>query len=95
MSLNLKQMILECFISFLFFFGAMFLLSYIKAPQGEVPVLGLPGCVMYNNASIFDLIVPRLLAGQHLEAADISVLGHGGVCRGCKTCHFPNCGFGK
>ena len=50
---------------------------------------------MYNNASIFDLIVPRLLAGQHLEAADISVLGHGGFCRGCKTCHYPNCGFGK
>ena len=71
--------------------GAMFLVSYLDG----VPVCGLPGCVMYNNASIFDLIMPRLLAGQHLEAADISVLGHGGFCRGCKTCHFPNCGFGK
>lgn len=38
--------------------GAMFLLSYIKAPQGEVPVLGLPGCVMYNNASILTSSCP-------------------------------------
>ena len=75
--------------------GAMFLLGYIKAPQGEVPVLGLPGCVMYSNASIFDLVVPRLLAGERLGARDISVLGHGGFCRGCETCHYPNCGFGK
>ena len=73
--------------------GAMFLLSYIESHE-QSAVLGFHS-VMYNNASIFDLIVPRLLAGQHLEAADISVLGHGGFCRGCKTCHFPNCGFGK
>ena len=75
--------------------GAMFLLGYIPAPQGEVPVLGLPGCVMYSNASIFDLVVPRLLAGERLGARDISVLGHGGFCRGCETCHYPICGFGK
>lgn len=75
--------------------GAMFLLAYIDAPQGCVPVLGLPGCVMYAKASIFDLVVPRLLAGQHLGARDISVLGHGGFCQGCATCQYPLCGFGK
>ena len=94
MSLNLKQMILECFISFLFFFGAMFLLSYIKSPQGEVPVLGLPGCVMYAKRTIFDLLLPRLLADDAITAEDIARLGEGGLCLGCAECHWPNCGFG-
>lgn len=75
--------------------GAMFLLSYLQVGDREIPVLGLPGCVMYSKASIFDLIVPRLLAGRSVGAADIAALGHGGYCRGCADCHFPNCGFGR
>jgi molybdenum cofactor synthesis domain-containing protein len=71
--------------------GAMFMLAYI----GEVPVVGLPGCVMYYRASIFDLVVPRLVAGERLTKADITVLGHGGFCSGCKQCRYPICGFGK
>ncbi len=71
--------------------GAMFMLAYI----GEVPVVGLPGCVMYFRASIFDLVVPRLVAGEHLTKKDITVLGHGGFCAGCKECRYPVCGFGK
>ena len=38
--------------------GAMFMLAYLEG----VPVVGLPGCVMYHKASIFDLVVPRILA---------------------------------
>jgi hypothetical protein len=71
--------------------GAMFLLGYI----GQVPILGLPGCVMYYKTSIFDLVVPRLLAGDHLTRADIAALGHGGYCSACAECHFPICPFGK
>lgn len=71
--------------------GAMFMLAYI----GDVPVLGLPGCVMYHRTSIFDLIVPRLLAGERLEREDIAGLGHGGFCAGCDPCRYPLCGFGK
>lgn len=71
--------------------GAMFMLAYI----GEVPVLGLPGCVMYHQASIFDLVVPRILAGEKLTRADIISLGHGGFCSGCPECRYPDCGFGK
>lgn len=71
--------------------GAMFLLAHI----GQVPVLGLPGCVMYHKASIFDMIVPRLLAGISVSRADIAALGHGGFCSGCAECHYPLCGFGK
>lgn len=71
--------------------GAMFLLAYL----GTVPIVGLPGCVMYHKASIFDLIVPRILAGEHLERKDIIALGHGGFCENCEVCRYPVCGFGK
>lgn len=71
--------------------GAMFMLAYLH----DVPILGLPGCVMYYKASIFDLIVPRLLAGERLARRDIVALGHGGLCENCSTCHYPACGFGK
>ena len=75
--------------------GAMFLLAYAEGAAGRVPVLGLPGCVMYHKASIFDLIVPRLLAGMEVSAADVAALGHGGFCAQCDECRYPICPFGK
>lgn len=72
--------------------GAMFLLSYY---DGNIPVMGLPGCVMYAKRTIFDLVLPRVLAGEILTAEDLDGLGEGGLCLGCPVCTFPNCGFGK
>lgn len=71
--------------------GAMFMLATI----GDVPVAGLPGCVMYYKTSIFDLVIPRLLAGETTTRDDIAAMGHGGLCNGCDVCHYPACGFGK
>jgi molybdenum cofactor synthesis domain-containing protein len=71
--------------------GAMFMLARV----GNVPVLGLPGCVMYYRASIFDIVVPRLLCGLDVTRDDILSLGYGGFCEGCTTCRYPTCGFGK
>lgn len=71
--------------------GAMFMVAYI----GKIPVLGLPGCVMYSRSSIFDLVVPRILAGEEITRRDIVALGHGGLCVNCKECRYPDCGFGK
>jgi len=71
--------------------GAMFMLAYL----GDVPVLGLPGCVMYHKASIFELVAPRLLAGERVTRKDIVAMGHGGLCAGCAVCRFPSCPFGK
>ncbi|WMW66206.1 molybdopterin-binding protein [Nitratidesulfovibrio liaohensis] len=71
--------------------GSMFMLAYL----GEVPVMGLPGCVMYHRASIFDLVAPRLLAGLAVTREDITALGHGGLCLGCQECRYPACPFGK
>lgn len=72
--------------------GAMFLVSYL--PDGR-PVCGLPGCVMYAKRTIFDLVLPRLLADVPVTAEWLAGLGHGGLCLNCEVCHFPNCGFGK
>ncbi len=71
--------------------GAMFMLAYI----GKIPVVGLPGCVMYHKASIFDLVVPKILAGETVIKEDITKMGHGGYCSNCKECRYPTCGFGK
>ena len=71
--------------------GAMFLLGYFG--DGGA-VVGLPGCVMYARRTIFDLILPRLMANVLVAAADLAALGHGGLCLNCTDCVFPNCGFG-
>ena len=72
--------------------GAMFLLGY----YGDgAPVMGLPGCVMYAKASIFDLVLPRIVAGVPMEKPDFVRMGNGGLCLRCETCTYPNCGFGK
>lgn len=71
--------------------GVMFMI----AMREGVPILGLPGCVMYYRASIFDLVVPRLLAGEEITREDIVALGHGGFCASCDVCRYPICPFGK
>lgn len=72
--------------------GAMFLLGYF---EDGTPIMGLPGCVMYAKATIFDLVLPRILADIRVTKEDLSKMGHGGLCLGCEVCHYPNCGFGK
>lgn len=71
--------------------GAMFLYGML----GEKPVLGLPACVFYHSATLFDILFPRILAGEVLSRREISLLGHGGFCMDCTLCHFPVCPFGK
>lgn len=73
--------------------GAMFLLSYYGEQQ--VPVLGLPGCVMYAKRTIFDLALPRVLARDPITAEELAALGEGGLCLNCSVCTYPACGFGK
>jgi molybdenum cofactor synthesis domain-containing protein len=70
--------------------GAMLLIAYL----GEVPILGLPGCVMYNKTTVFDLVLPLVLAGQAITRAMIVKLGLGGLCLQCEVCHYPSCSFG-
>ncbi|HUW66398.1 MAG TPA: molybdopterin-binding protein [Spirochaetia bacterium] len=71
--------------------GSMFMLGYV----GHVPVCGLPGCVMFNHTTVFDLLLPRIFAGERISREDIVALGHGGLCEECEVCRFPACSFGK
>lgn len=79
--------------------GAMFLLAYYEVAEGErkrtVAIMGLPGCVMYAKRTIFDLVLPRVMADDEVTAEDLAALGQGGLCLNCPVCTFPNCGFGK
>ena len=72
--------------------GAMLLLGYY---DDGTPVLGLPGCVMYAKATVFDLVLPRIAAGVRLKKEDFIEMGEGGLCLGCKPCRYPVCPFGK
>ena len=72
--------------------GAMFLLGYY--PDGQ-PVVGLPGCVMYAKATVFDLLLPRIAAGVPVTRREIAEMGNGGLCLGCAECRYPVCPFGK
>ena len=72
--------------------GAMFLLAYFA---DGTPILGLPGCVMYAKATVFDLVLPRIAAGVPISRRELKSLGHGGLCLGCPECRYPVCPFGK
>ena len=72
--------------------GAMLCLGYF---EDGTPVLGLPGCVMYHKATIFDIVLPRVLAGDPITKAELAEIGYGGLCLGCGECRFPDCSFGK
>ena len=75
--------------------GAMLLVSYYEKDGKSIPILGLPGCVMYAKRTVFDLVLPRVMADDEIKAEEIAALGEGGLCLNCKVCTFPNCGFGK
>lgn len=72
--------------------GAMFLVAYF---DDGTAICGLPGCVMYAGATVFDLLLPRLAAGVPVTRGDVIALGEGGLCLGCKPCCYPLCPFGR
>lgn len=54
--------------------GSMMLVAY----YGETPILGLPGCVIHDTFTSFDVFLPRILAGEKITEKDIVKLGYGG-----------------
>jgi molybdopterin biosynthesis enzyme len=71
--------------------GAMFLAAYL----GQVPLLGVPACALHHPVTVLDLVLPRILAGEHIGKLELALLGHGGLCRDCQACSYPHCPFGK
>jgi molybdenum cofactor synthesis domain-containing protein len=71
--------------------GSMFMLAYL----GDAVIMGLPGCVMFHNTTILDIVFPLILAGERPSRNDLIKYAHGSYCLGCDVCHYPVCGFGK
>lgn len=71
--------------------GAMFLLAY----RGDLPIMGMPACGLYHRTTVFDLVLPRLLAGERLDNRDLAAFAAGGLCLNCVTCRYPACPMGK
>ena len=63
--------------------------------SGLIPILGIPACGMYAKTTIFDLVLPRVLAGERIGRRELAELGHGGLCMKCEICRYPVCPFGK
>jgi hypothetical protein len=75
--------------------GSMCLVAYLPGAGGKVPLVGLPACALAHEATVFDLILPRLLAGERIGRTELAALGHGGLFLRCEQCHFPRCPFGR
>jgi len=70
--------------------------SELRTQNSElIPILGIPACGMYAKTTIFDLVIPRVLAGEKIGRRELAELGHGGLCMKCEVCRYPVCPFGK
>ncbi len=54
-----------------------------------LPVLGMPTCGMFSQATTFDLVLPRILTGEALGNRDLAGLGHGGLLSREMAYRFP------
>ena len=71
--------------------GNMTLVAYL----GEIPILGIPGAAIKLPTTVFDVLLPQIFAGDKISREDLRNLAEGGLCRMCKSCHWPNCTFGR
>jgi len=56
---------------------------------GATPVVGMPSCGMFSQATTFDLVLPRILAGETIGNREIADLGHGGLLSRDVAYRFP------
>jgi hypothetical protein len=53
----------------------MFWLAY----RDEVPIFNLASCSMYSKATVADLVLPWIMAGERVGLDDMAALGFGGL----------------
>ena len=75
--------------------GAMAMVGRMESPNGDIQVMGVPACALFFKNTVFDLLLPRLLAGRRITRGELARLGEGGYCMTCSVCTYPKCGFGK
>ena len=73
---------------------AMLLLAYYRKGE-DASNWVFRVCVMYAKRTVFDLVLPRIVADDPVRREEIAAYGEGGLCLNCRVCTFPNCGFGK
>lgn len=71
--------------------GNMTLVAYL----GDIPILGVPGAAIKLPTTVFDVLLPQIFAGEKITAEELRTLAEGGLCQMCKSCHWPNCTFGR
>jgi len=75
--------------------GAMAMIGRITDQNGDMQVMGVPACALFFKNTVFDLLLPRLLAGRRITRAELARMGDGGSCLACPVCTYPKCSFGK
>jgi hypothetical protein len=67
----------------------------LVADLDGVPILGAPACAIWNKATVVEVFLPRMLAGDDITRVEVAALGQGGLCLGCEPCAYPVCPFCK
>jgi molybdopterin biosynthesis enzyme len=65
--------------------GSLFWIAHVR----DVPILGMPTCGLFSKATVFDLVLPRVLTGERLTNATLAELGHGGMLTRDMAYRFP------
>jgi len=65
--------------------GSLFWLASYR----DVPILGMPSCGLFSQATVFDLVLPRILAGERVDREQLAELGHGGLLSKEMAFRFP------
>jgi hypothetical protein len=55
--------------------GTLLWIAYL----GDVPLIGAPSCGIFARATSLDVVLPRLMAGDRMEAARLAELSEGGI----------------
>lgn len=72
--------------------GAMLMLGWAERNGAKIPVIGAPACVVHDERTALDCVLPFLFAGAD-PTPHIRRWGVGGFCEHCTPCHWPCCGF--
>jgi molybdopterin biosynthesis enzyme len=72
--------------------GGMLMMGFIHARGRDIAVIGAPACVVHDERTALDRILPFLFAGLD-PTPHVRSWGVGGLCEGCSPCHWPECRF--
>ncbi|MDR1136981.1 MAG: molybdopterin-binding protein [Synergistaceae bacterium] len=73
--------------------GAMLMLGWADVtPGGHIAIIGAPACVVHDERTALDKILPFIFAGAD-PSPYVRQWGVGGLCEHCVPCHWPACSF--